>query len=493
MHSARSRWPPLALAAWCALFVVAAAANAGGYRYGASDQAFYAPAVLHHLDEALFPRDWPLLAAQDRLNLFTPLAAALARATGFSVPSIFAGLYLAGLVTLFAAAIALGRALSRSRWTPVALAFALTLRHAIAMGAVNTLEGYMHPRLIAFGFGGLAVAACLAARPGLAAGLALLAAACHPTTGLWFVVWTGVALAVSDRRFVRPIAGLAGFAVLAGAWAVLAGPLAGRLGVMDAEWLSVLTSKTYLFPDRWPVGGWLPALLTPLAAGILFEIRRRRGLAAAAERGVAAGAGVLVAIFLASIPLVAARLVLAVQLQVPRALWMVDLLAVAYFVWYVAEGIARNGRAARTAAVVFAALSLGRGAYVMLVEHPERPIARVGLPADGWTEAMRWIAGHTPKEAWVLAAPGHAWKYGTSVRVAAGRDVYLEEAKDAALAMYSREGAMRVLERIRGAAGFDALTSEAARALGPDVLVTEARMNLPLLHDNGRFRVYRLR
>jgi hypothetical protein len=66
------------------------------------------------------------------------------------------------------------------------------------------------------------------------------------------------------------------------------------------------------------------------------------------------------------------------------------------------------------------------------------------------------------------------------VRVAAARDVYLEEAKDTALAMYSRESAMKVLDRIRGAAGFDALTEERARAMGPDVLVTERTMNLPL-------------
>jgi hypothetical protein len=58
--------------------------------------------------------------------------------------------------------------------------------------------------------------------------------------------------------------------------------------------------------------------------------------------------------------------------------------------------------------------------------------------------------------------------------------------------MYSRESAMRVLGRIRGAAAFDGLTEERARAMGPDVLVTERTMNLPLLHDNGRFRVYRL-
>jgi len=73
-------------AAALVLFVVLATLNAGGYRYGASDQAFYIPAVEHHLDPALFPRDWPMLAAQDRLNAFTPAAGWIARTIG--IPQI---------------------------------------------------------------------------------------------------------------------------------------------------------------------------------------------------------------------------------------------------------------------------------------------------------------------------------------------------------------------------------------------------------------------
>ena len=491
--------------------MAAAILNAGGYRYGASDQAFYIPAVLHHLDSALFPRDWALIGAQDRLNIFSPMVAGAARLTGLSVPPIFFALYLAGLVALFASAVALGRRLFQSPWTVVALAFALTLRHAIAVGAVNTLEGYMHPRMIAFALGALAVAACLGKpadtlgprnRPGrrvsLSVALVALAIIIHPTTGAWFALWIAVAIVTADDRLWRP--GLAAFGVAAVvvAWAVLAGPLAGRLTAMDDRWLSVLRSKTYLFPTRWPVGGWLPAVLTPLTAAVLFEVRRRRGLVTDAERGVAIGAAVLFAVFVASIPFTAVRLALAVQLQVPRTLWMIDLLAVVYIVWYLAEGAAwsrgpRLARAARNTCIVFLALSLGRGAWVMLVQHRERAVVRVGLPDTDWTDAMQWIAAHTATATWVLAPPGHAWMYGTSVRVAAARDVYLEEAKDTALAMYSRESAETVLARIRGAARFDQLTAEGARAMGPDVLVTERSMNLPLLHASGRFKVYGLK
>ena len=65
-----------------------------------------------------------------------------------------------------------------------------------------------------------------------------------------------------------------------------------------------------------------------------------------------------------------------------------------------------------------------------------------------WRDAMDWLRSQ-PVDVHVLADPGHAWRYGSSVRIAAGRDVFLEEVKDAAIGMYSRDVAMRVLTRTR--------------------------------------------
>jgi hypothetical protein len=494
-------WGPSALAGWGLLFLAAAVANGGGYRYGASDQAFYIPAVLHHLDPGLFPRDWALLASQDRFSIFPAAAAWLSRATGLSLPALFFALYLAGLGALLATAVGLGRRLFRSRWTLVSLAFALTLRHAVALGAVNTLESYMHPRMLAFGLGGMAVAASLASRPVVALLLVGVAAVCHPTTAVWFVVWIGAATAVANRTLRVPllVAGALGIAVAA--WLVFAGPLAGRLTAMDPEWLAALGQKRYLFPSRWPVTGWLPAILTPALAAGLFRLRQRRGLVTPPETGVAAGAAILFAAFLASVPLTAAHLVLAVQLQIPRTLWLIDLLAVTYVAWYAGEGgraasATSTARRARAAALVFLALSLGRGAYVMLVEHPERGPVQVDVVADDWSDAMRWIAANTDKGAWLLAPPGHAWQYGTSARITSRRDVYLEEAKDSAIAMYSRAGALAVVERAGLLQGFEEMTEARARALaarGPNLLVIERDLALPLLYRNARFRVYGLK
>ena len=49
------------LAACFVPFLVLATLNSAGYRYGASDQAFYLPAMLERLDPALFPRDSDLI------------------------------------------------------------------------------------------------------------------------------------------------------------------------------------------------------------------------------------------------------------------------------------------------------------------------------------------------------------------------------------------------------------------------------------------------
>jgi hypothetical protein len=116
----------------------------------------------------------------------------------------------------------------------------------------------------------------------------------------------------------------------------------------------------------------------------------------------------------------------------------------------------------------------------MLSEHRGAALVSIRLPSDDWTAAMNWIR-RTPPSSHVLADPGHAWKYGTSVRVAGERDVYLEEVKDVALALYSRDVAMRVLGRIQDASGFDVITPDRARALAmqPDTPGDRPRQTCP--------------
>src|SRR5688572_13473687 len=109
---------------------------------------------------------------------------------------------------------------------------------------------------------------------------------------------------------------------------------------------------------------------------------------------------------------------------------------------------------------------------------------------------MSSVEARPPDEA-VLADPGHAWKYGTSVRTSAERDVFLEESKDSAVAIYSRDVGHRVTERIAAAAGFEHITPERVRDLARryelDYVITESDLPLPLAYRNSRFRIYELK
>jgi hypothetical protein len=185
---------------------------------------------------------------------------------------------------------------------------------------------------------------------------------------------------------------------------------------------------------------------------------------------------------------------------------MVDFIALVYVTAAIVETDARRGsdggRARGDAsmrilvALLLLAIATSRGAYVMVVERSERSLFELNLPQTAWEDAMRWIAA-APGRAHVLADPGHAWKYGTSVRVSAGRDVLLEEVKDSALAIYSRAGAVRFVERRAALGDFGALTAEKATDLSRkyelDYLVTEADLPLSLVHRNQQFRIYALR
>ena len=132
----------------------------------------------------------------------------------------------------------------------------------------------------------------------------------------------------------------------------------------------------------------------------------------------------------------------------------------------------------------------------MYVERAGHPLLQVDLAPGEWRDAMRWV-GRQPIDVHVLADPGHAWRFGSSVRVAAARDLYLEEVKDAAMALYSRDVAMRVLGRTRALGDFSALTGDRALALAReydlDYLLTERALNLPLAYENARFHIYDLR
>ena len=469
------------------LFVLVATANGAGYRYGTSDQAFYLPSVVRALDPAAFPRDAALIDSQGRLMLADEAIAAIVRMTGVSPDVLFFAAYVTSLVVIWLALTAIGRRLYPSRWLTVALVAAFTLRHQIPRTSANSFEPYFHPRMLAFGIGAMAIAAVLRRRMWLAVACVGFSGLVHATTGLWFAVIAGVAIVRLEPAF-RPLAiGAVASATAFLAWAGLAGPLHGSFVTMDSAWLAAVAGKETLFASNWPIWAWVGNLSLIVVAWFTYRVRERT------EPELSAliwGAAALVGIFLATFPLVQAKLAFPVQLQIARVFWLVDFVALLCVI-----GLARRERAAKILAAVMVAAAVGRGVYVMAVEHPERPLMAIRLPASEWQEAMRWIKAQ-PAKSHVLADPGHAWKYGTSVRVSAERDVFLEEVKDSAIAIYSRDVARRYNERSMAVGNFDHLSAERAAELAArydlDYLVSEADLPMRLAYRNARFKVYSL-
>ena len=139
-------------------------------------------------------------------------------------------------------------------------------------------------------------------------------------------------------------------------------------------------------------------------------------------------------------------------------------------------------------------LSASRGVYVLV--ESQRPAFQISIPDDDWGRTMAF-ARSTAKDSHWLAHPIHAALYGTSLRIAGERDVFVEGMKDVAIGMYDRNTAMRTAERLAALSDFDSLDAPEARVLATeydlDYIVTESRLDLPIAFESGRLRVYYLR
>ena len=258
--------------------------------------------------------------------------------------------------------------------------------------------------------------------------------------------------------------------------------------------------RDYLFPTDWPLATWGANLGYGVAIGAMYWYRRLAVGVSARETGLVAGCGVLLLIFLVSVPLSAAGVALVVQLQVARIFWMLDFFFTVYFVWLLIERPVRGRSASASVRVRYAGLALFvvgaivRGGYVMGIEFPDRALFEPRFVSGDWQEVMEWSA-RTPAGTNLLLHPGHAGRYGSSARAAAQRDVYLED-KDGALAIYSRSIAQRVSDRRRDLGDFGELNAPRARALARQYdlqyLITILDIDLPVAHRSGPFTVYDL-
>jgi len=485
----------LFLAAGFVLFAVVATANSAGYRYGISDQGYYVPAVLRTLNPALFPRDGAILDPQTGLWVGHVLLASVARVlTSGDLPSLFIALYAVTLALLFSATVAIARGLRCDWWGVAALVALVALRHRIDRTGANTLEGYMHPRMLAYGVG-LSGFACALWRKRWTAGvLAAAAILIHTPTGLWFVIPLTVAGAwsVLSRRQLAIAAIAAAMAIPIAAFVLFP----SRLVRMDDTWTAAFADRDYLFPGDWPWHAWIANLGYAVVIALGYRRRRATGAAHAHEGALVAGLMALVAVFLAAVPLTIAHVALAVQMQVNRVFWVLDPIALAYGVWWLYADLGRRWptktRAMLTLALV--AIVAGRGTYLVR----DRPLFQVGLAPNAWTDVMLWLR-QQPPSTYVLADPQHAWRYGLSVRIGAEKDTLIDASKDPALGFYDRAAALRVAEHGLAVSDFDVFTIDNVRAVAEryalDVFVdrTTRTFDLPVLYRNNEFVVYKLR
>ncbi|ODS56200.1 MAG: hypothetical protein ABS36_07265 [Acidobacteria bacterium SCN 69-37] len=480
------------------LFVlVVGTANSAGYRFGVSDQAFYVPAVSLRADPSLFPRDRAVFEPQMRFWVGDEILGTFVRVTGIGLPALFAALYVVTMATLAIAVIALARRLGCDWWTIAIALVLLTLRHRIAKTGANSLEGYMHPRMLAFACGIVALASIGRLRFATAAVWTLVAALVHTSTAIWFGGVVAVAAAWPHRRDLRVRIAALSLVVIAVVFVAVSVRLLPR---MDPAWLAVLGDRDYLFSAAWPASAWAVNLAYPIVLLAIYRRRVATGATVAGEAGLVAGLLALVVAFLVTVPLAELRVAFFVQLQANRIFWLLDAAVAIYVAWWIVATLMVRWPVGRRAMVIgaLAVLAVARGAYVLHETH--RPIAQVEASADeDWLRVMQWLRDR-PSSWHVLADPGHAWKYGISVRAAALRDTPLELGKDPAMAMYDRALALRVAERTVALGDFDAWSDvgpirQADRRYDIDVFVdrTDRAFPLPVLYRNASFVVYDLR
>ena len=171
---------------------------------------------------------------------------------------------------------------------------------------------------------------------------------------------------------------------------------------MDAVWLQAVASKDSLFASQWPavgLGGQSRTRCGPVA-GARLPRAARTDAPTPEDAALVWGTTALAALFLVTLPAVTAGVALFVQLQIPRVFWLVDVVATIYAwsaQWPRRPGHARASR--RRLRVVLSAVAIGRGAYIMLVERPERALFAVHLPDDAWHDAIRVAVAAGPRRA----------------------------------------------------------------------------------------------
>lgn len=307
----------------------------------------YAARALADLDPAGVGRDMMFrYDGQSAFTIFTGLFRALTEALGPSRATML--LSVASLVAGFVGAVVIATALFKGRTRYLAIAFAAVLpAYYGGYRLFSYAEVAATPRPFAEALVLCGLAALVKRKHRLAAILIFGAALLHPIMALPGVAVLTIWMALEDRRWIVAVLILA--AVIALAAAAGMAPFTRLDTVIDPEWRAVLVQRNpHLFPNLWP-SGWIGRMAartaTLLIAARLVEGPTRRLLLLVLAVGFA---GFAVAYLLNE----RFAILLVVQAQTWRTMWVVFALAAAAAAICVVDLWPRGGTARLTLALL---------------------------------------------------------------------------------------------------------------------------------------------
>lgn len=473
------------------------------------DQSLYVPYVRHFAHPALYAHDYIFDSENYRATLFVPLVGMLHRIVGGELAPL---LYVVHALTLFAlfSGLAAATACVARGPAPAWIVTLLSWPPPVPGAAAALWEPSPHPRTLAVALAAWALRHVLDGRALPTALLAVAATLVHPLMGGAALLGGALALTVGPRRALATY--LAAVALLLVGARLIWPVLTTSLPIRPVDWWLQVARGTFLWLQRWIWPVWLS-----MAGWIALFVLGRR--AVRDEEGARLRRFGLAAVPLTALAFVGmlARSPLLVSLQLQRSGYVFLMATLVLTAASLAEAH-ESGRLATPPFVASALISFTQSVTVVLgallattvlarwrrappwfgtalaallvvaVAVRFRPHHLPPSTEGDWMALQRWAARETPTDSTFLT-PLHmpdfrVWSERASV-VGAQDDQPTIFNHALADAWQSRRHALD------GYATHDcAALGSAARRFGAAYVITDFDCAAPLVHRDGRYRVY---
>jgi hypothetical protein len=315
-----------------------------------------------------------------------------------------------------------------ARWAGVAMVAAM-LTLPVAGTALYIADQHLHPRNLATAFILLAADRVLACRRWHAVPLLIAAFAMHPIMaafGFSFCFFLAVALVEPVYIWLRDVRA----ALVRGA--AVAVPIGWLFDAPNAAWRKAVSTRDFLFLNRWTWYEWLGAVGSLFLFWVLTRLAERHGRRLLSRFALAVLVYGILQQLLAVAMIAPPSLVRLVPLQPMRYLQIIYCF-LALFAGCLAGEYLLKKHVWRWA--VFLLLANGAMLSAQEMQFPQCPHFEMPWtkPANPWLQAFAWIRGNTPADAYFaldpnyLAAPGEDYH---SFRALAERSQLADGIKD---------------------------------------------------------------